>query len=93
MPRPVNPSPKPRVNLVKRKQKNSRKHVCKVAGVYDPMIRDSRAITTELVGKILPGFNDPEHIVPTRKRRKVRFTGCRTCVSLAQKAKARKARL
>lgn len=70
MARPANPNPTPRTNLVKRKQRNGWKHVYKVTSVYDPKIRNSRAIATELVGKIPPEFDDIEHMVPTRKRAK-----------------------
>lgn len=59
---------KVRTAVVRRLQKNGWRHVYEVRSVYDPATKNTRVLASKLLGKLPPGVDDLNGMVPTDKR-------------------------
>lgn len=59
---------KVRTAVVRRLQKNGWRHVYEVRSVYDRGTKNTRVLSSKLLGKLPPGVNDLGAMIPTDKR-------------------------
>ena len=67
MGRPRSENPKVHLSIVRQKQPNGWTYVKEISSVYDPKIKNSRKISSKLLGKLPPGETDLTKMVETNK--------------------------
>lgn len=70
MGRPRSETPKQHTSITTRLLPNGWRYVYEVISVYDPKIKNSRKISSKLVGKLPPGETDVSKRVPTTPNKK-----------------------